>query len=149
MKNPIINRIYAKIICDIKTHCWNWIGYLNKDGYGRMCISNKQYMVHRVIYEKLCGPIPKDKPCVLHTCDNPKCCNPIHLYVGTHQDNMDDMIKRNRSSIGIKRYCAKLTEKDVLEIRQSKETLVILAKRFNVSFGNISHIKNHKKWKHI
>ncbi len=97
MKKSITERIYKNIICDIKTQCWNWTGCLVR-GYGQISINYKLQLVHRVIYQELCGPIPEDKPCVLHHCDNPKCCNPKHLYAGTQQDNINDREKRNRSN---------------------------------------------------
>ncbi len=149
MENPIIERIYAKIICDIKTQCWNWTGYLINSGYGRIKINNKMQLVHRFIYQYFYGPLPEDKPCVLHHCDNPKCCNPKHLYAGTKQDNANDKVKRNRSPMGEKCKCTKLTECQVIEIRESKDSQRVIAKRFNVSQMNISYIKNRKSWKHI
>lgn len=151
MKKPIINRIYEKIICDIKTRCWNWTGCLNNYGYGRISINSKMQLVHRIIYQKFYGLIPVDKPCVLHKCDNPKCCNPKHLYTGTQQNNANDREKRNRSNFahGEKHYRAKLTEKQVLEIRVSKETQTVLAKQLKVHRCTIDRIQNRKTWKHL
>ncbi len=151
MKKSIIERIYENIVGDIQTRCWNWTGYLDKWGYGKISLNHKSQSVHRLIYQELCGPIPEDKPLVLHHCDNPKCCNPMHLYAGTHKDNMKDKAKRNRcnSPYGEKNGRSKLTEEQVLEIRQSKALQVIIAKRFNVGKTAISDIKNRKKWKHL
>jgi hypothetical protein len=151
MENQIIKRIYAKIVCDIKTRCWNWTGYLNHNGYGLITINGKTHRVHRLIYQKLCGPIPEDKPCILHRCDNRKCCNPKHLYAGTLQDNAIDRSKRNPKSyqIGEKHGRTHLTEKDILEIRASEETQIVLAKRFRVCKANISFIQHRQTWKHL
>ena len=150
-QKSIIERIYEKTICDIKTQCWNWTGHLIQGGYGTISINNKIKYIHRIIYEYFYGPIPEDKPLILHRCDNPKCCNPMHLYAGTDQDNMNDKRKRNRcnSVYGEKNGRAKFTEKQILEIRKSKELLIVLAKRFNVSYSTIQKIKNRKTWKHI
>lgn len=149
MKKLIINRIYEKTICDIKTHCWNWIGPLNENGYGRISMNNKNTYIHRFIYQYFYSPIPENKPYVLHHCDNPKCCNPKHLYAGTQQDNINDMIKRNRSQMGEKCKWTKLTKEQVLEIRKSNKPQKVMAKRFNISQTTISNIKNRKTWKHI
>ena len=150
-QKSIIERIYENVICDIKTHCWNWTGSFTRGNYGQININGKKYRAHRVVYQELCGPIPEDKPYVLHTCDNPKCCNPKHLYTGTQQNNMDDMIKRNRCNPphGGKDGMSKLTKEQVIKIRASNETNTALAKHFGVSQPTISNIKNRKRWKHI
>jgi len=148
-QKSVINRIFDKLKRNPKTFCWEWTGSLNFDGYAQMSINNKKGSVHRIMYTYIYGDIPSNRPLILHRCDNPKCCNPTHLYAGTIHNNVDDRIKRNRSKIGEKHGMAKLTEKQVLEIRASKETQRVLAKRFNVSQINIGRIKNRKIWKHI
>ena len=84
-----------RIILDTKTGCWNWALYKDKDGYGGMKRKGKIYRAHRKSWITFKGEIPEGLH-VLHHCDNPKCINPDHLYIGTHQDNMDDMVKRGR-----------------------------------------------------
>ncbi len=150
MNKPIFQRIIDKLKIDQVTKCWEWQGELAR-GYGRIRINSKPIYTHRVMYKIFYGSIPEDKPCVLHHCDNPKCCNPLHLYAGTHQDNSRDMVKRNRCNVlhGEKHGQAKLTERQVLEIRESKETQTVIARRFNVSEMNIRYIKNRKTWKHL
>ncbi len=150
MEQKYIDRLFNSLIYNPVTHCWEWTGVLRR-GYGRITINYKMQSVHRVIYEYCYGPIFKEKPCILHRCDNPKCCNPLHLYAGTHQDNTDDMLKRNRCKTGQgeKNHSVKLTEEQVLEIRASKELLRILAKRYNMSITTIHEIKTRKTWKHI
>ncbi len=78
-----------------KSGCWEWNGVLNQGGYGRIFINGKGQMAHRVSYQLVCGPIP-DGMLVLHKCDNPCCIRPEHLFLGTHQDNSDDMIRKGR-----------------------------------------------------
>ena len=85
--------------------CWEWTASADKDGYGYLRINNKKPKAHRLAYETWIGPIPEDKPQVLHHCDNPPCINPEHLYAGTNKDNVKDRIKRNRSS----RYWSTIT----------------------------------------
>ncbi len=155
MKKPIFQRIIDRLKIDPVTKCWNWTGVLYRDGYGKITLSHKNHpqpqRVHRLIYPYFYGSIPEDKPLVLHHCDNPKCCNPLHLYAGTHQDNINDRLKRNPHSwpVGEKHRCAKFTEKQVLEIRASKEPQVVIAKRLNVWPSAIWKIKHRKTWKHV
>jgi len=92
---PLYDRLMNRIKIDKKTKCWEWQGPLNNIGYGMIRDGDKMRTVHRVSYEEHVKKIPKGK-CVLHTCDNRKCVNPDHLWIGTHQDNMDDMMKKDR-----------------------------------------------------
>jgi len=90
MKNYLIDRMTI----NMETECWEWD--LSKfKGYGKIKYKRKSYYAHRISWETFRGKIPKEKY-VLHHCDNPKCINPNHLYIGTHQDNMDDKVRRGR-----------------------------------------------------
>lgn len=80
--------------------CWLWRGKLNSAGYGSITFCGKKYGTHRLSYEIYIGPIP-DGMCVLHKCDNRKCVNPSHLWIGTNSDNQKDCIKKERQG---KRY---------------------------------------------
>lgn len=75
--------------------CWEWMKGKNKDEYGRTMINHKNYGVHHFVYEQIFGPIPNGM-FVLHHCDNPPCCNPLHLFLGTQKDNMKDMVLKGR-----------------------------------------------------
>ncbi len=77
--------------------CWVWIGALDTLGYGHLTIKRKLRLAHRVSWELANGSIP-DGLHVLHHCDNPPCVNPSHLFLGTHLDNMRDMIAKGRSN---------------------------------------------------
>ena len=135
--------------------CWEWTKAHNKDGYGQTCYKGKMVWTHRMawIYSK--GEIPEGMH-VLHKCDNPACCNPDHLFLGTHKDNMNDRDKKNRcNNKGLKGELnpqSRYTEKDILQMREmykkgmkQKEIALI----FNTTQPIISNIINRKYWKHI
>ena len=83
---------------DVKggNECWPWLSYINDAGYGvTRTTRNKAVRASHIAYELTYGPLP-DGMFVCHSCDNPVCCNPAHLFAGTHTDNMRDMDKKNR-----------------------------------------------------
>lgn len=75
--------------------CWLWQGCVNNMGYGQITSNGKTYLVHRVAYEQLAGPIPEGVN-ALHRCDRPRCWNPAHLFLGTHADNVADKVAKGR-----------------------------------------------------
>lgn len=75
--------------------CWEWQGTRNSGGYGTLSGNENGLLAHRVAYEILVGEIPKGM-FVCHKCDNPPCCNPSHLFLGTPKDNIRDMIDKGR-----------------------------------------------------
>lgn len=77
--------------------CWNWAGSLSACGYGQFRFGDKQRRVHRLAWTLKRGPIPVGL-WVLHHCDNRRCVNPAHLYLGTAQDNADDRVRRGRAT---------------------------------------------------
>ena len=130
--------------------CWEWQGGL-LNGYGLLWWEGKQILAHRHYYEKYVGPIPEGL-CVCHKCDNRKCCNPDHLFLGTRPDNSRDMIAKERQARGEKHSQAKLTEAEVLEIRECAmrgESRTSLAQRHGVTYWAISHVVNRERWTHI
>lgn len=131
--------------------CWEWQHSLTWNGYGRICTGNKSRRASRVAYELFCGPIP-DGLSVLHTCDNPRCCNPTHLFVGTTRQNMEDRNAKGRTARGSKNGTAKLTEKQVAEIRVRfgrGETKHGLARAFGVGTTTITRTVTSKVFAHV
>ncbi|HEY1878686.1 MAG TPA: HNH endonuclease signature motif containing protein, partial [Caulobacteraceae bacterium] len=89
------DRLKAYTDEDPLTGCHIWMGWRELHGYGRMGVKGRSQMVHRVAWELANGPIPDGK-IVMHTCDNRRCCNPEHLKLGTHGENLRDRLKKGR-----------------------------------------------------
>lgn len=141
---------------DVRTpdECWPWKGPGDKDGYGRMKIGDGTVRAHRVAWALGHGFDPGDA-LVLHRCDNPPCCNPAHLFLGTHTDNVRDMHSKDRwvDRKGSRHPLAKLTEESVAEIRHRRaagETGRALAREFGVAESRISTLVRHpeRHWSH-
>lgn len=145
-------------ISNDKKACWPWTGARNTNGYGNVKINNKHLHSHRVAFELVNGNIPS-RFMVCHTCDNPPCCNPSHLMLGTAKSNAADMLIKNRAKDPI--FAArgeingnsKLTPKKVMKIRDLYARGIAnqyqLAEKFNVSQGNIGYIVRNKTWRHV
>ena len=95
MTLTIAARLEAKTIPEPMSGCRLWIGANRPSGYGRVVCGNKTLTAHRVAWETFVGPIPPGMD-VLHSCDNPPCVNPDHLFLGTDLDNVRDMIAKGR-----------------------------------------------------
>lgn len=132
------------------TKCWECTSHATgSHGYPRVMRDNIQYEIYRYMYLKHKGIIPEGYV-VRHKCDNSKCINPAHLIIGTHNDNVQDRVARNRSAKGIQHGRAKLTEMQVIEIYlDTTSTQQELANKFRVSKRAISLIKNGINWRHI
>ena len=149
---PIAERLFARVH---KTRgCWIWTGSCGQAGHGQIMAdrnigpSRRLRQTHRVSWEIHYGPIP-DGLCVLHKCDNPACVRPDHLFIGTKADNTADMLGKQREARGVDLPQAKLTEKQVLEIRASDAPQRELARRYSVSQPAISNIKRGVYWRHL
>lgn len=149
--------------------CYQWTGSKDHHGYGRMRCGNRATGAHRVAYFLSYGEPPQDRPFVLHKCDNASCCNPDHLFVGTHSENMIDKHKKGRANMpsgelhyaktnpkprrcGESNGMAKLTANDVIEIRKIRESGMPykkIAPMFGVDFTVIASIAKRKTWKHV
>jgi hypothetical protein len=135
--------------------CWPWTAAKRRRGYGTFTLARRNYVAHRIVYQVATGVDPGDR-LVCHTCDNPPCCNPAHLFLGTHTDNVRDMLTkgRGRPPHGTRHHGAKLTEEDVREIRRraaTGEKLVTISRDYAVGQPRLSVIVRHpdKAWRHI
>lgn len=161
----LTERFEEKYICDIKTGCWKWIAYIGTQGYGEMFVDGRKEKAHRISYQLYKGKIPDHDSqhgmCVCHSCDNRLCVNPYHLFLGTQKDNLKDMRDKNRQNYtklknskhqraqGSINGNSKFSESDILKIRESNKSPLVLAREYNVNKTTIYAILNRKTWKHI
>lgn len=125
--------------------CINWTGPTRPNGYGIAYYHGKIFGAHRLVYMLLVRGIPYGLY-VLHKCDNRRCVNPEHLFLGTHRDNMRDMVEKHRHCHRERHNRAKLTEQDVADIRNSTEATGKLTARYGVSASAIHRVRTGKYW---
>lgn len=162
MHKTVEERFWNYVNKRSEDECWEWTGrtdhptsnHKNILPYGQFWVGRKIISAHRFSWMIHNGPIP-DGLFVLHTCDNPKCVNPSHLYLGTAKDNAIDRRDRGRQKlppqIGSKNGYAKLTEEDVKIIRTLRPGLTFreIGERFGVTSSTIEHVVRRRKWKHV
>lgn len=164
-KNPnlskdYIDKFWSKVI-KRESGCWEWGGNILKPykngnlpyGTFSVFIDGKQisYMSHRLSWMITKGDIPEGMM-VCHKCDNSICCNPDHLFIGTNDDNMKDMVNKNRQAFGEKAGRSKLVEEDVIKIRmryKNGETSTLLGKEYGVSCSTICAMCEVRSWKSL
>lgn len=147
--NKSLKRFMERVVVRSETECWQWIGtFEDKRGYGKITIQWISYRAHRLAYFIATGKDPGHFE-VCHTCDNPSCCNPLHLWLGTTADNAADMIGKGRSLKGIKNPAAILTEDEARAIINDPRSGRTLAKEFGVKLSTVKAIKNNLLWRHI
>ena len=145
--------------------CWEWIGFRYPNGYGQFG-SNKYgtRYAHRVAWIIANhSQIPEGK-FVCHRCDNPSCCNPDHLFLGTPEENSRDMVSKKRSALesrngmcnntegfnqGQRNGSAKLTDEIALQVFNADGTQREIAERFGISQTHVGQIKRKVNWRHI
>jgi|LakMenE18May11ns_1017448.scaffolds.fasta_scaffold9907176_2 hypothetical protein len=140
--------------------CWIWKAGKNgkaaSSQYGVMWIGSKRHKTHRFVTAISHGEIDNKNRFALHRCDNPPCCNPHHLYIGTPKQNSADCKNRGRLNCdrGSDRYCAKLNEAQVARIKAEAPFRLrgwgrMIAREFGVGFSAVNNIVMGRRWKHI
>ena len=127
--------------------CWPWGGYHDTRGYGQVHFQRQRIRPHRLAYQLAYGPLADRHVC--HSCDNRICCNPAHLFAGTIADNNRDMVSKGRHAIGERNGNAKLSEADIMAIRDDARLGTVVASVYGVTTGLISMIKKRKIWRHL
>lgn len=150
-------RFWAKVDKQGPDDCWGWTARLTPDGYGQFREGGKgsrNVRAHRFAYELMIAPIPPGL-LVCHTCDNPICCNPAHLFIGTHADNSMDMVRKGRAASlpGELSPHTDLTEAQVREIRAmyatGEFTQKEIGRRFGISGSGVGMIVRRQNWRHV
>lgn len=144
-------RFWAKVRIGSTEDCWPWQGFIWKHGYGNFGTREQERLAHRWAWKLTNGTIPADT-LVCHACDNRRCCNPSHLFLGTYTDNYTDAVTKGRSSRGEAHPISKLTERQVRTIRRKAATGVTfyaLGKQFNVADIHIARIVRRLAWRHV
>lgn len=158
---PIEARFFEKIK-KVESGCWLWVGALTGKGYGNFCWSparnNREYVgAHIASWRIHNGEVPSGMV-VCHHCDNPRCVNPVHLFVGTQHDNVRDCISKGRTSYktginlklqGSRHPNAKLTEDQVRSVLSDMRSYAKIAKDLGVSASTVHQIKTHQTWTHV
>lgn len=155
LKEPLKLRREAKpieYIIDSATGCWNVVNHVPTNrGYIQIERNRQRMRAHRYSYELAIGKIPDGLFCC-HHCDNKKCINPAHLFLGTNADNLQDAARKGRTAhiCGEARWNSKLTEVAVRAIRADKiSSQRVLGRKYGVSHQQIGSIKKGEAWKHI
>jgi hypothetical protein len=157
-RRPVGER-FASLISRFKTlhpihgYCWDWLG-AKVGGYGVLTVKGKPTKAHRLSWESFYGVIPEGMY-VLHKCDNPACANPDHLFLGTNDDNMADMVSKGRQCRGEGQHSARLTEDQVREIRLVYQRrsrvygVTALSRRYKVPVQIIVRVVKGETWRHV
>lgn len=156
----LAKRLWSRIDRLGPDECWPWTGYADRHGYGRISVGLDvngravQVPASRAAWMLVNDRFLPSDVLIRHSCDNPPCCNPAHLEVGTHADNNRDMVERGRAIYvqGERIAQAKLTEDEVREIvtmRGEGRTLKEIAAHFGVHFGTVQLILLGKTWTHV
>ena len=132
-------RFWSKVDIRSQDECWLWIASLSHNGYGKFKLNGHMQKAHRIAYIFAYGPIlPEFLIC--HSCDNPACCNPRHLFHGSTQENINDRELKQRTF-------SKLTNDEVLRILKDDRVHSKIAQEYNISRSRVGKIKSGKSWR--
>lgn len=144
-----VARFWSQVEVRGPTQCWPWRGAIMSD-YPSVGLGSRTWRAHQIAYRYTFGH-PGDGVILRHSCDNPRCCNPLHLATGTHADNVRDRVLRDRSAKGEKNGRAKLDANAVRRIREvgTRVSAQELARQYGVDRTAISHVLKRRSWKHV
>lgn len=152
MKRPLRDRFNEKVrrLRGLGAlDCWIWVGCKNRNGYGQIVVEGtRREEAHRVAWRLAYGDIPAGK-WVLHTCDNPPCVRPSHLYLGDQTRNMADMAARGRSQRGERHHNAKLNDDIVRHVREVGGSSTQVAAVLGLSPRTVRSVRQRKTWAHV
>jgi hypothetical protein len=141
-----VSRFHATVARGHADGCWPWSGSIDHYGYGRFSVGGKWYRASRIAMLIQMGSDPGSL-CVCHSCDNPCCCNPRHLFLGTQHDNVRDCCDKGRHKYGLS--AATLTSQQVIAIKGSTLSIGELAQRYGVAQNTISAIQMGRLWPQV
>lgn len=152
MKFTPREKFLAKVCPDRASGCWLWQGLVRADGYGYLFFAGAQRRAHRVAWMLFRGEIGSGLA-VCHKCDVRACVNPEHLFLGTPDDNAQDMVAKGRTLRGEEHISAKLTAEQVSRIKtmlaEDRMHVSEIARQFGVAYTTIQAIKTGKTWRHV
>jgi hypothetical protein len=142
-------RFWSKVKRRDESQCWEWQAGLFTSGYGQFKLAKKPVKAHRVAWMLTYGHLDDDL-CVLHRCDNPKCCNPAHLFTGTRADNGRDCALKDRTAHGATHPNAKLNGEQAREIVKRKAegmSVRAIAREFGVNHWTVTYVLRGATWR--
>jgi len=147
-----MQRFLSKVDIGAPSECWNYEGSKHRQGYGMFRTCSTVMVAHRIAYqlsnpnEDISGKV------IMHSCDNPSCCNPKHLTCGTQADNMRDRDLKNRNAKGERHGRSKLTRRQVEQMRaehKAGKSIKQVASDYNTCDSNAYAVCNYLTWKHL
>lgn len=141
-------KYWEKVNKDVAGGCWVWAASVMAGGYGAFNLNGITQKAHRLAWMHANGPIPEGM-CVCHRCDNRRCCNPVHLFLGTHLDNARDRNAKRRQCFGERSPAAKLTDEIVRQIRGDTRKRREIAAHYGISLSLVGFIRGNHAWKHV
>ena len=147
-----ITRFWRNVRVGSPDQCWIWGGSIDQNGYGEFFYRGRNRRAHELALSFTTGEVRHESLDTCHECDTPACCNPGHLRFDTRQSNVDDMISRQRQPRGHRHHSTKLTESQVLVIRERRALGARqkdLARDFGITAGAIVAIVHGRNWKHV
>jgi hypothetical protein len=148
------DRFWSKVDRRSDDDCWPWIASVRRkdEGYGAFYFNGRHHPAPRIAWMLTHQPVPAGMV-VCHRCDNPRCCNPAHLFIGTPRDNDADRVAKQRQARGSRNGFAKLTEFDVWFIRRARARLDaspgMLARLYGITGEHVWSLCNAPVWRHV